>query len=174
MMKPIRRAWILFSLPVLAACAEMQMPAPPVQLASAQPPAPAPAPAPDPFVAEQRTEAQRLEMQGMIAQARLHWRYVAAIAPNDPEATREIARLGTLIRTRSDALLQQGEAALMRGRTAEAQQDFLKVLALDGTNERARARLRELDTRAALVSQMQKTIRDQAAAQRAGTESPTE
>jgi hypothetical protein len=138
-----------------------------------RPPPPPPAPPQvDPFIAEQRTEAQHLEMQGMIAQARLHWRYVAAIAPDDPEATREIARLGALIRTRSDALLQQGEAALMRGRTAEAQQAFLKVLALDGTNERARTRLRELDTRAALISQMQKTIRDQAAAQRAGSEAP--
>ncbi len=46
------------------------------------------------------------------------------------------------------------------------------MLALDGGNQRARARLRELDTRAALVSQVQKNIRDQAAAQMTGTERP--
>ncbi len=171
MTRPGRASAAAFPLLLLAACAEMQTPAPPVQLASVRPPAPAPA---DPFIADQRAEAQRLDMQGMVAQARLHWRYVAAMVPNDPEAAREIARLDALIRTRSDTLLQQGEAALMRGRTADAQLAFLKVLALDGNNQRARERLRELDMRAALVSQAQKNIRDQAAARRAGTESPTE
>jgi hypothetical protein len=167
------RLSIVFLLFPLAACAQMQVPEPPpMQVASVRPP-PAPPPPMDPFVADQRAEARRLDMQGMIAQAKLHWRYVAAIVPNDPEATREIARLDALIRMRSDGLLQQGEAALMRGRIADAQLAFLKVLALDGSNERARARLRELDTRAALISQTQKNIRDQAAAQRAGSESPT-
>ena len=169
---PIRLS-IVSSLLLLAACAQMQAPAPPTQVASAQPP-PAPPPMPvDPFVSEQRAEAHRLDMQGMIAQAKLHWRYVAAVVPNDPEATREIARLDILIRTRSEDLLQQGEAALMRGRIADAQLAFLKVLALDGGNQRARARLRELDIRSALISQAQKNIRDQAAAQRAGGEGPT-
>jgi hypothetical protein len=170
-MTSLHKVWAALLLLPVAACAEMQTPPAPVRLASVQPPAPT---EPDPFIAEQRAEAQRLEMNGMVARARLHWRYIGAIVPNDPEAAREVARLGALIRTRSDMLLQQGEAALMRGRTAEAQVAFLKVLALDGGNQRARARLREIDTRAALVSQMQKTIRDQAAAQRAGTETPTE
>jgi hypothetical protein len=169
---PIRLS-IASSLLLLAACAQIQVPGPPMQVASAQPPPAAPPALMDPFVADQRAEARRLDMQGMIAQAKLHWRYVTAIVPNDPEATREISRLDALIRMRSDSLLQQGEAALMRGRIADAQLAFLKVLALDGGNERARARLRELDTRAALISQAQKNIRDQAAAQRAGSEGPT-
>jgi hypothetical protein len=169
----IRLGCTLLPLALLAACADMQMAPPPRELASARlaPPPPVPQPAIT-FVADQRAEAQRLDAQGMVAEARLHWRYVAVMVPNDAEAAREIARLDALIRTRSDALLQQGEAALMRGRTADAQLAYLKVLALDGSNQRARARLRELDTRAALVSQTQKNIRDQAAAQKAGTEIP--
>ena len=175
-MRPTLRLFSAVLPLLLAACANMQMPPPPMQLASVAPAPPPPPPPPvDPFVANQRAEALRLAMQGLIAQAKLHWRYVLAMVANDPEATREIGRLDALIRMRSDALLQQGDTALMRGRMPDAQLAYLKVLALDGDNQRARARLRELDRRAALVSQAQKTIRDQAAAaRRAGSETPTE
>jgi hypothetical protein len=54
----------------------------------------------------------------------------------------------------------------------DAQLAFLKALAIDGANERARSRLRELDNRAAFVAQDRKDQRARAAARNAGTESP--
>jgi hypothetical protein len=101
----------------------------------------------------------------------LNWRYVLAITANDDEANREIARLDVLIRSRRDAALAQGETAMMRGRTAEAQTAFLKVLALDGGNEQARRRLIELETRAALARQDRKDARTRAA-RTSGSEGP--
>jgi hypothetical protein len=162
---------------LLAACAEMPMEAPAPQ-AMAPPTAPPPRvaiPAPDTarvqFIAQQRTEARRLEGIGALTRARLHWRYVLAMAPDDAEVRQQIARLETLIRTRRDAALAQGEAAMVRGQTAQAQTAFLRVLALDGTNDQARRRLLELETRAAFARQDRKDARARIA-RTAGTEAP--
>ena len=123
------------------------------------------------FIAGHREQARRLEANAMLSQARQHWRYVLALSADDADARQEIARLDALIRTRRDAALAQGEAALMRGRTAEAQTAFLRVLALDGANEQARRRLLEIETRAALARQDRKDARSRSA--RAGvTETP--
>jgi hypothetical protein len=167
------------SLGLLAACANMQagsmMPPPP------PPPAPAPAPAPSPgpsaeaartqFIAQQRAEARRVEGTGALTQARQRWNYVLALVPDDADAHEQIARLDGVIRTKRDAALAQGEAAMMRGQTAAAQTAFLRVLALDGANAQARRRLIELDTRAALARQERKDARMRAA-RAAGTETP--
>lgn len=153
----------------LAACAEM-----PMQVSMPPPPPRPVAPAPNrtqDFIAEQRAEARRLDAAGQPADARLRWRYVAALAPNDTEARTEIARLDAVIRTRVDALIAQGETAMMRNRLPDAQLAFLKALAMDGSNERARNRLRELDTRASFVAQDRKDMRARAAM---GSESPAD
>jgi hypothetical protein len=126
------------------------------------------------FIADQRAEARRLDAAAMLSEARLHWRYVAALLPNDPEAKAEIARLDGAIRARVDALVAQGDAAVMRNRLPDAQLAFLKALAIDGTNERARTRLRELDARSAFLAQDRKDQRDRAAARNVGSESPAD
>jgi hypothetical protein len=123
------------------------------------------------FIANQRAEARRLEAAGMATEARLHWRYVAALLPNDAEAKSEIARLDGPIRARVEALIALGEAAVARNRLPDAQAAFLKVLAIDGANERARTRLRELDTRAAFLAQDRKDQRARATARNSGSES---
>ena len=169
---------ILSVLPLglLAACANM-----PMEVVSAPPPTPAPAPsdprpvAPDrarvQFIIEQREEARRLEGTGALSSARQHWRYVLALISDDAEARQQIARLDGVIRTRRDAALAQGEAAMMRGQTAAAQTAFLRVLALDGANDQARRRLLELETRAAFQRQDRKDMRARAA-RAAGMETP--
>ena len=163
-MKGPARIAVLLSLPVLAACATVPPPPPP------------PAPVPDygvpAFIAAQRQEARRLESGADLASARLRWRYVGALAPGDEEAELEIARLDGLIRARIAALIAQGETAMMRGRAAEAQTAFLKALALDGENEQARRRLREIDVAAAFARQERRDREALAAARPAGTEAP--
>jgi hypothetical protein len=158
---------------LLAACAGMPMEAAPPSAMSAA--APAPSVAPDAaraqFIARQRTEARRQEAAGALARARQNWGYLIALAPEDDEARQQIARLDGLIRTRRDAALAQGEAAMMRGQTAAAQTAFLRVLALEGTNAQARLRLLELETRAAFARQDRKDARARAA-RMTGTESP--
>ena len=168
-----RRRAVLSVLPLglLAACANMPMDTPlplPAMPAPAPPPPPvASVPAPDTaraqFIVQQRAEARRLEGTGALTGARQHWRYVLAMAPDDAEARQQIARLETLIRTRRDAALAQGEAAMMRGQTAQAQTAFLRVLALDGANAQARRRLVELETRAAFTRQDRKDARERMA-----------
>jgi nitroreductase len=153
----------------------------PMEVSSAPPPMSAPAApvappvAPDTarlqFIAEQRAEARRLEGTGSLSSARQHWRYVLALLPDDADARQQIARLDGVIRTKRDAALAQGEAAVMRGQTAAAQTAFLRVLALDGANDQARRRLLELETRAAFQRQDRKDARARAA-RAAGMETP--
>jgi hypothetical protein len=162
---------------LLAACADMPMDVSmPVAMPALPPPTPvAPVPAPDTsraqFIAQQRAEARRVEGIGALTRARQHWRYVLAMSPDDAEARQQIPRLDALIRTRRDAALAQGETAMMRGQTAQAQTAFLRVLALDGANEQARRRLLELETRAAFARQDRKDMRARVA-RTAGMESP--
>jgi hypothetical protein len=178
-MKRARFGWLLlFPIGLLTACAAMPVVASVAPATVTPPPALVPpvAPAPPPatpaqFIADQRTEARRLDASGMPTQASQHWRYVLALLPRDDEATGEIARLDALIRTRRDAALAQGEVALTRSRVAEAQSAFLKVLTLDGGNEQARRRLRELESRAAFAKQDRKDAHTRAA-RPAGTEEP--
>src|SRR5262249_43200941 len=108
-----RRLLVLPIAAFMTACAGMPN-APAMLVASVPPPPPAPPPAPPPrapaqFIADRRSEAGQLEMSGMRARARLHWRYVMALPERDEEAAREIARLDALIKTRRDAALAQGE-----------------------------------------------------------------
>ncbi len=164
---------LLFPIGLLTACAGMPIVASvaPSAIAPAPVPSPAPPAGPAQFIADQRTEAHRLDATGMQIQARQHWRYVLALLPRDDEATGEIARLDALIKARRDAALAQGETALMRSRTAEAETAFLKALALDGGNQQARRRLLELETRAAFARQDRKDARTRAT-RAMGTEGP--
>jgi hypothetical protein len=165
----------VFTLASLAACAEMPMqvsvPVPQMRPVPPAPPAPNAVPG---FIADQRADARRLDAAGNFPEARLHWRYVAALLPNDMEAKAEIARLDGAIRAKVAALLAQGEADVARNRVPDAQAAFLKVLAIDGANERARTRLRELDTRAAFIAQDRKDQRARATARNAGSEGPAD
>jgi hypothetical protein len=165
------RAAILSALPLLAACADMSKPAPLMVSMPAAAPETGNAVSIAQFVAAQRADAHRLDAGGDLAGARLHWRYVEALAPGDAEAEREIARLDAAIKQRVAQLMTQGETALAAKRTAEAQTDFLKILALDGTDQRARGHLRDLDMRAGLAAQDRKAKMAQAA-KASGTESP--
>lgn len=115
------------------------------------------------FIAQTRNEARALEAKGALAEARLRWRYVAALSPNDPEAAAAIEHLTGVIRDRRDALVRQGDAALKAGRTAQARTFYLKALALDGTDSRARGSLAEMDLRAMLANQEKKDQKDQKA-----------
>src|SRR5258706_7513736 len=134
-------------------------------------PSPAPPAGPAQFIADQRTEAHRLDATGMQIQARQHWRYVLALLPRDDEATGGITRLDALIKARRDAALAQGETALMRSRAAEAETAFLKALALDGGNQQARRRLLELETQTAFARQDRNDPRTRAT-RTMGTEGP--
>ena len=173
------RIAVLSVLPLglLAACTAMPMDDVPVSMTMpAPPPPPVVAPVPPDtaraqFITQQRAEARRLEGAGALTRARQHWRYVLAIVPDDAEARQQIPRLDALIRTRRDAALAQGEAAMMRGQVAQAQTAFLRVLALDGTNDQARRRLLELETRAAFARQDRKDMRARIE-RTAGTEAP--
>jgi hypothetical protein len=177
MSRPRLAVLSVLPLGLLAACANMPMdtPLPPLAMPAPPPPPVAAVPAPDTaralFVVQQRAEARRLEGTGALTGARQHWRYVLAMAPDDAEARQQIARLETVIRTRRDAALAQGEAAMMRGQTAQAQTAFLRVLALDGANTQARRRLVELETRAAFTRQDRKDARERMA-RTPGTEAP--
>ncbi|HTI86675.1 MAG TPA: hypothetical protein VL966_08725 [Alphaproteobacteria bacterium] len=115
------------------------------------------------FVAQTRGDARTLEAKGALADARLRWRYVAALSSNDTEATGEIVRLTNLIRDRRDALVRQGDAALKAGRPAQARTFYLKALALDGTDARARSGLADMDVRVLLANQEKKDQKDQKA-----------
>jgi Flp pilus assembly protein TadD len=115
------------------------------------------------FVAQTRGEAHTLEAKGALADARLRWRYVAALSPNDAEAASEIARLNGVIRDRRDALVRQGDAALKAGRAVQARTFYLKALALDGTDARARGGLADMDGRLLLANQEKKDQKDQKA-----------
>ena len=171
------RIAVLSVLPLglLGACAGMPMDAPAPPAMTTPPPPVAAVAAPDTarsqFIVQQRAEARRLEGTGALSRARQNWRYVLALAPDDAEARQQIDRLDTVIRTRRDAALAQGETAMMRGRTAEARTAFLRVLALDGANDQARRRLIELETRAAFARQDRKDAQARMA-RTAGTEGP--
>lgn len=174
------RLAILSVLPLglLAACTTpmpMDMPPPAAAMPAPPPPPVVSIPSADTariqFIVQKRTEARRLEATGALTAARQHWRYVLAMATDDADARQQIARLDALIRTRRDAALAQGEAAMMRGQTAQAQTAFLRVLALDGTNAQARRRLLELETRAAFARQDRKDARMRIM-RTAGTEAP--
>jgi hypothetical protein len=115
------------------------------------------------FIAQYRGEARTLETKGALADARLRWRYVAALSPNDAEASAEIQRLAGVIRERRDALVRQGEAVMKAGRAAQARTFYLKALALDGTDARARGALADMDQRAMLAFQEKKDQKDQKA-----------
>lgn len=115
------------------------------------------------FAAQSRGEARAFEAKGALADARLHWHYVAAVSPNDPEAAAEIRRLTGVIAERRDALVRQGEAAMKAGRAAQARTFYLKALALDGTDARARGALADMDVRGMLAFQEKKDQKDQKA-----------
>jgi hypothetical protein len=130
------------------------------------------------FMAQHRNEARELERKGLLAEAQLHWRYVAALAPGDAEAASELKHLNDLIRIQRDKLVSQGEAELKAQRTRQATALFLKALALDGSDSRARARLGEMQTRVMFASQNnkdQKALADyKAQVEKQTAEKPTE
>ena len=111
------------------------------------------------FVASKKELATRLELQGKLIEARREWRYVSAAAPKDEESRAHIADLDELIEKRKAEYLSEGEAALAKGQTKQAQAAFLKLLALDPSDEDAITRLRKIDRTVALANQGKKDDR---------------
>lgn len=106
-----------------------------------------------PFAAAKSNRARSLEAEGRLAEARYHWKLVAAVSPSDGSAASEVERLGKAINARKSATLKRGEAAWAKGKTNRARRYFLKVLALDGADAVARRRLVEIERRRALNNQ---------------------
>lgn len=108
------------------------------------------------FVASKKELATRLELQGKLIEARREWRYVSAAAPKDEESRAHIADLDELIEKRKAEYLGEGDAALAKGQTKQAQAAYLKLLALDPADEDAVSRLRKIDRTVALANQGKK------------------
>lgn len=132
----------------LGACMTLDRPPPTV--------APSKDAALDGFVSSRRQNARQMEAGGRLAAALREWRYLAAVAPGDRTAKREISRLQRLIDARAAAHLRRADAAWRKGNGRQARVLYLKVLALDGTNRRALDRLRGLEREAVLAGQARK------------------
>lgn len=108
------------------------------------------------FIAARKQLAKDLELRGKLIEARREWRYVSAADPKDEESRTHIADLTEVIDGRKDEYFKEGDAALAKGQTKQAQAAFLKVLALDPSDEEAVARLRRIDRTFALAGQSRK------------------
>ncbi|MEN3975922.1 hypothetical protein [Emcibacter sp. SYSU 3D8] len=108
------------------------------------------------FITGKKQLARDLELRGKLVEARREWRYVAAADPKDEEARRRVADLSEIIDARRAEYLREGDAALSRGQTRQAQAAFLKMLSLDPGDEEAVTRLRKIDRAFALANQGKK------------------
>ncbi|MGE0665650.1 MAG: tetratricopeptide repeat protein [Sphingomonadales bacterium] len=108
------------------------------------------------FIDGKKQLARNLELTGKLVDARREWRYVAAADPKDEEARTRVAELTEVIDARKAEYLSEGDAALARGQTRQAQAAFLKILAIDPGDEDAVARLRRIDRTFALAGQSRK------------------
>jgi tetratricopeptide (TPR) repeat protein len=108
------------------------------------------------FITAKKQLAKDLELKGKLVEARREWRYVAAADPKDEEARTHVADLTETIDDRKAEYLKEGDAALAKGQNKQAQAAFLKVLALDPSDEQAVARLRKIDRTFAMASQGKK------------------
>jgi tetratricopeptide (TPR) repeat protein len=108
------------------------------------------------FIAERRSQARRHAAAGRLATALREWRYVVAVAPDDPEAGRQIGRLEGRIARRKADYLRQADRAWRQNRKRQARRLYLKVLALDGGNRLAFERLRDMERDVVLAGQVRK------------------
>jgi tetratricopeptide (TPR) repeat protein len=111
------------------------------------------------FITGKKQLAKDLEMKGKLVEARREWRYVSAADPKDEESRTRIADLNEMIDDRKAEYLAEGDGALAKGQTKQAQAAFLKVLALDPADEAAIARLRKIDRTIGLANQDKKDDR---------------
>lgn len=111
------------------------------------------------FVAAKKDLARKLEQEGKLVEALREWRYVTAADPKDEESRQHVADLGETIEARKTAYLKEGDAALAKGQTRQAQVAFLKLLALDPSDKAAVERLRKIDRTIALANQNKKDDR---------------
>jgi len=108
------------------------------------------------FVTGKKQLAKDLELKGRLVEARREWRYVSAADPKDEESRTHIADLTEIIDARKAEYLKEGDAALAKGQTRQAQAAFLKLLVLDPSDEDAVTRLRKIDRTLALGNQGKK------------------
>lgn len=108
------------------------------------------------FITGKKQLAKDLELKGKLLEARREWRYVSAADPKDEESRTRIAEITEVIDARKAEYFSEGEAALAKGQNKQAQAAFLKVLALDPSDEDAVARLRKIDRGLALAGQSKK------------------
>ncbi len=108
------------------------------------------------FITGKKQLARDLELKGKLLEARREWRYVSAADPKDEESRERIAEITETIDARKAEYFKEGETALAKGQNKQAQAAFLKVLALDPSDEDAVARLRKIDRTFALAGQAKK------------------
>jgi hypothetical protein len=122
------------------------------------------------YIAMLREEARRADGIEFAPDARLRWRYVVALAFNDPEATQRIRALDAEIASRAAVHVEEGNAEMRRGRLQPARLAYLKALALDGNNPEARRQLAEIDRRTQMARQDRANQRARAAQMAGATE----
>jgi hypothetical protein len=108
------------------------------------------------FIEDKRTLAKRYEAEGRLTDALEQWRYLAAAAPTDVEARDRVDELTDEIEAMKARYFQEADAALANQETRKAQIAYLKVLMLDGSDQRARDKLRQIDRTIALANQGRK------------------
>lgn len=110
-------------------------------------------PARDAFVAQHVKRARAAEQGGEVATALYEWRMVRAADSGHAEARARIRALRRDIARRVSAAVATAEAT---DDPAIAQTAWLKVLALDGTNKKARAALQSATRAEAMAQQAKK------------------
>lgn len=89
--------------------------------------------------------AQRDEAAGDVPRSLFHWQVAAALAPGDPRVADNIRRLRGLGDTQAQGYRDEAEGHLKRGRTRQAHEALLRVLALVPDDRQAMDRLRALE-----------------------------
>jgi len=97
------------------------------------------------FQLSQQEMARRLESQGHLAEALIHWQFVAATQTKGGAADLEITRLKGIVAARRAELDRKGEIAISKGQTKQAKVYFLQALSFDESDAEARGKLREID-----------------------------
>ena len=89
------------------------------------------------LVAPHRNKAAQLEAQGDLREALNEWKVALTINPKDPVSIQGKQKTEEHIKTAVDDSLARGRESLKRGIQLEARRQFLRVLALDPSNNAA-------------------------------------
>lgn len=152
MSRRITLAFLLAAAAAHAGCASIPSGAPGSSgggTVAAEVPVPAPEGAiapPDPFAAlaeQQRREAAALSKGGPSRKALEKWRVVAALAPDDAGAGREVAALEKALRESADSHFHRGQAYLREKKVKAARRELLLALTKNPDHREALTLLKE-------------------------------